>query len=564
MKANLWRRISEFYWYDFRICLTVITCIVALPAYYVLSFVGLPLAVTLGFLWWCWTYYEKANEPKLDFKRFNVLVVGAGFSGICMGVKLKKQGIPFVIVEKSNNPGGTWWDNKYPGCAVDVVSVLYQYSFFMRPNWSSLLAPRNEIVDYLEATLTHFKLWDHLKLDTKVKCSKWVREKKVWEVTITNDGQDEVLFATHIVSACGALRVPNIPDFKGLEDFSGQVYHSSKLDNDLVGKKVGLVGNGTSAAQIAPAIAKKVKKLIVFQRTPNWQVKRWNPKINRFIKMIFAYFPISMKFFRVIIYLLYEMFLPLLFPLKNANLNRFNRFMLTTEVKRQLKGNEEIFAKAIPDFPIGCKRFQLVSDYWPIFVDNKHVHLEVDPIDEITKDAIMTKSGTKHEVDVIVFSTGFKIEESICGFDVEANGFKIINHLKNEEFGGKSAYNSVCVEDFPNFFILLGPNGVLAHTTVVYMIECQANYVLDILKKMAEYNIASVDVKPEVVRKFEAEMDEKTSKLSISSPSCSSWYKNSAAKNRIIWPASTLAFYIRTRTANLLRDFNLDFVQQKD
>ena len=305
---------------DLKLLALVFALLVFFFLKYVLTLHVYVLLFILIVLYYTNQFYNRESSEKVynmlndrTNKPIKVCVVGTGFAGICMGVHLKKANIPFVMFEKSLDIGGTWWDNKYPGCACDVWTPIYQFSFCRNPNWSQFVAPAKEIQLYLKKVVLEFGLEKHIKLNTKILRAEWQEPSKSWCIE-TEDVDKTKLNFTHIVSGCGALRSPILPNIPGVDSFQGKSFHSQHWDStyDYKGKRVAIIGSAASAVQIAPAIAEEVKELFIFQRTPNWHVKKVNPVYPQWLKSIFRHFPFVMRLMGIFIF----------------NLLEFNRFLM--------------------------------------------------------------------------------------------------------------------------------------------------------------------------------------------------------------------------------------------
>jgi len=484
--------------------------------------------------------------------KVNICVVGAGFSGLCMGVKLKNAGIKFQILEKDSEVGGTWSANKYPGCRCDVWSVLYQLSFFFNPNWSTYQCPANEIRNYQKTLVAHFGLQNHIRLNTGVKRAVWDQDRCIW---IIETDTSETLEATHLISGCGVLRTPNIPDFKGIEKFKGKVFHSAQWDvkHNYKNQKVALIGSGASAVQIAPAIVDTVDQLYVFQRTPNWIAPRPEANFPEWYKTLLRKIPFLMTINYWLIFTIFETLA--LIWLRKGRGERLMRSLFKKSILKQVNGDVKLAEKLTPKYEIGCKRLLGMNDFVPMFANKPNAHLITEGIEEFTETGIKSKTGQEIDLDLAVLATGFKIEESICGFEIIGkNGV----NLRQQFDDFPVAFNGITVPNFPNFFILLGPNTVLAHSSVIFMIECQADYILNCVKNMLRHSIESIEVKDEKASKFRRQMDKWSLTRNITG-ACQGWYKNKDGINFVIWPSNLLHYWWITRKISLLENYRITF-----
>jgi len=344
--------------------------------------------------------------------RYNALVVGAGFSGLCVGAKLKKKGVPFTILEAASEVGGTWHHNSYPGAACDVWTTLYQFSFFQNPNWSRFVAPAKEIQEYLVSFANHFSLYPHIKFNTRVLSAAWIEETKDWEVNTAT----QTLRCKILISAVGALHKPSLPDIRGVGSFEGPSWHTAQWDHSvsLEGKRVGIIGSAASAVQVVPAIASQVGELRVFQRTPNWFFPKMDPVYPTWLKKVFCWMPFLMTVQRIFFFYMVEGWA--LLWLTKGWVSSLVQQLVERKMRSELSGAKPDLTEAlIPSYTIGCKRVLLSDEYLSCFKDNTHVHLETAPIKAVTRTGVDTRDG-HHELDILVYATGFDIQASICSF----------------------------------------------------------------------------------------------------------------------------------------------------
>jgi len=495
-------------------------------------------------------YQTSVTRPKkiINGDNYNVIVVGGGMSGLCAGAKLAQAGVPFTIFESGHEVGGTWHYNTYPGCACDVWTTLYQFTFFPNPDWSRFVATAAEIKQYLETFARKYDLYPHIQFNTTVTSATWRPEDGVWKV-VTNQG---VLKCRILISACGALHQPLLPQIEGIHKFRGDSFHSSNWNHNLnlTGKKVGIVGSAASAVQIAPKLADNVGSLYVFQRTPNWYFPKFDPVYPEYVKKVFRTVPFTMTLMRWAFFLLVEGW-SMVWLHKSFVSDLFQK-VIEAGMRKQA-GNEALAQKLIPKYKLGCKRILLTSEFVPLF--NKHnCHLITDQIEQITSDGVETSS--EHiELDTIVYATGFDIEASFCPFDTFGR-----NSLKLREYLHENpcAYLGMTVPEFPNFFFLLGPNTVLAHSSVIYMIECQVDYVIKSINLMANLHIKSMEPRRDKTEDYQEKMGTWTLNKNFST-NCKSWYKNKDGKNFVLWPSNLLQYWRMTFSPNLLEDYKLDF-----
>jgi cation diffusion facilitator CzcD-associated flavoprotein CzcO len=471
-----------------------------------------------------------------------IVIVGSGFAGLCMAIRLKQAGFHrFVILEKNEDLGGTWRDNQYPGCACDVPSHMYSFSFELNPHWSAMFAPQQEIWAYLRRCADSYGVTAHIRYGRAVQRMEWDDRARRWSV-VTSGG--EVYQARAVVSGIGALHVPSIPDIPGAEEFTGRAFHSAQWDHSgsLSGQRVAVIGTGASAIQFIPEIAKQAAQVHVFQRTPPWIHPRPDVQIPRAVRDTFAAAPLTMRAFRDGIYWMLELRAVgfAVHPRLMAPLQR----MAERHIERQIR-DPELRAKVTPDYTIGCKRILLSSTYYPALT-RPNVSLVTEPIDRITRTGLACADGSSYPADVIIYGTGFRTVEALTELDVAGrDGVKLQDVWRD----GAEAYHGITVEGFPNFFLLLGPNTGLAHNSVVFMIESQVQHVLACLRLLARENSETIEVRAPAVRRFNDRIQRRLRRAVWSEGGCRSWYLDADGVNRALWPGFSFEYWARTRRA---------------
>ncbi|ROO89768.1 cation diffusion facilitator CzcD-associated flavoprotein CzcO [Actinocorallia herbida] len=466
-----------------------------------------------------------------------IVIIGAGFAGLGMGIKLKEAGHhDFVILEKASDLGGTWWENTYPGCACDVPSPMYSFSFELNRNWTELFAPQPEIQRYLAHCAEKYDVKKHIRFDSHVEAVEYDDAAARWNVAL---GDGEVLRPRAVVSGVGALHVPNFPEVPGLETFQGKAFHSAEWDHsyDLSGKRVAVIGTGASAIQFVPQIAKKAARTTVFQRTPAWIQSKPNIKLPAAFKL-----PGVPRAVRNVVYWVLEA-RAVGFAL-DPRLSGPMKWMATSHLKRQVK-DPELRRKLTPDYTIGCKRVLLSNDYYPAMARDD-VDLVTDGIAEVRANSVVTRDGREIEVDAIVFGTGFKVVDAMDSWVITGrNGQKIQQAWEN----GIEAHHGTTLPGFPNFFMLLGPNTGLGHNSVVFMIETQVAHILSLLKLLSETGATTVEPKPEALRAYNDKLHKRLRRAVWNEGGCDSWYLDKDGVNRTIWPGFTFEFWSDSRKA---------------
>src|SRR5216684_3403471 len=474
----------------------------------------------------------------------DVLIVGAGFSGLCMGIKLLDAGLnSFLIIEKSEDIGGTWWDNRYPGCACDIPSHLYSFSFAPSTEWSRMYPGQQEIHDYLKRCVEQYGLAPYLRLNTRFREAIWDESEGVWNAT-ADDGMR--IRARVLVSGMGALHVPRYPDLQGAERFSGPAFHSATWDHnvDLAGKNVAVVGTGASAIQFVPQIAPRAGKLYLFQRTPPWIVPRLDFAFSEKWRRRFRSFPITRRALRQFLFWRQE------FRVFGFLGNQTFRKMVEAIARRHLARNIEdpkIRAALTPGYQLGCKRVLVSDDYYPT-LNRSNVELVTEGISDVCPRSIVTRDGVERPMDVLIYGTGFRATEPLIGCRVVGKGGVEIHDAWRKRM---SAYLGVTVSGFPNLFILLGPNTGLGHNSVILMIEAQVRYTMNCLKLMKRGKQRVLEVRSEVQHRFVEEIYRRMSGTVWQSGGCHSWYQDqNTGEITAIWPGSVISYHSRMRSGS--------------
>ncbi|TWP52590.1 NAD(P)/FAD-dependent oxidoreductase [Lentzea tibetensis] len=470
-----------------------------------------------------------------------VLIVGSGFSGLGMAIELKRRGEhDFVVLEKADDLGGTWRDNSYPGCACDVPSHMYSFSFELNPRWSRTFAGQQEIWDYLREVAKKYGLRPHIRFGSKVSGAQWDDEAKRWHVT-TEHGDTYTAHA--LVAGVGALHIPNIPSLPGIENFNGKTFHSAEWDHSysLAGKKVAVVGTGASAIQFVPEIAPEVGSLKIFQRTPPWIMPKADREIRGWEHRMFRALPFTQRLYRNFVYWVRES--SALGFAVNPKIMEFAQGIALKHMKTQVP-DPALREVLKPDYTMGCKRVLISDDYYPA-LQRPNVSLLTSGISEVRESSIVDADGVEHDVDVIIYGTGFHVADSFDYLDIQGKGG--VDLAKKWREQGIETYFGITVAGFPNLFFLLGPNTGLGHNSVVFMIESQIRYVSQCLELMNSLQAEEIDVRPDAQRRFNTELHRKLSKGVWTQGGCKSWYLDAQGINRTIWPGFTWRYWMRTK-----------------
>ena len=461
----------------------------------------------------------------------SVAVIGSGFSGIGLAINLRKAGVEgFAVLERGDGVGGTWHYNTYPGCACDVPSNLYSFSFAPNPDWSRTYSRQPEIRAYLERVVDQFGVRPKIRLNTEVLQATWDDDAQRWQLE-TSAGR---LTAKVLVSGTGPLVEPRIPDFPGLERFTGPKVHSARWDHslDLRGKRVASIGTGASAIQYVPKVAPVAEQLYVFQRTPPWIMPHSARPVKPIERRVYRRFPAAQRAARGGIYAARE--LMVLGFVKQPRAMKLLERIAGRHRERALK-DPELIAKTTPHHLIGCKRILPSNDWYPTLARD-NVELVTDGVAEVRERSIVTTGGRELEVDALLFGTGFHIIDMPIGRIVHGRDGR---SLADVWAGSPHAHLGSTVPGFPNLFILLGPNTGLGHSSMVYMIESQIAYVMDALKAMGDADV--VEVRPEVEAAYHAEMQRRM-QGTVWNTGCTSWYLDAKGDNPMLWPDWTWRF----------------------
>lgn len=468
----------------------------------------------------------------------DTLIVGSGFAGLGTAVKLDEAGRrDFLVLEKGDSLGGTWRDNVYPGCACDVESHLYSFSFFPNPDWTRTFARQPEIRAYLEATADRYRLRDRIRFGVHVVGAEW--DGVAWDVH-TSDGA--TLRARFVVFGTGALHDPAVPEIEGLDRFSGKAFHSAQWDHsvDLTGKRVAVIGTGASAIQFVPAIAPSVAHLTLFQRTAPWVLPKPDRPIPPSRRTMFRRFPVLQRLQRLSLYWRHEALVAgFLHPRIMKAVQRGAGLYL----RRVFAGDPDLRRTVTPDFTMGCKRILMSNDYYPA-LRRDNVAVETTGISRITETGVVTADGVEHPADVIVFGTGFAVAEGLATMAITGrDGAKLADAWAS----GPEALLGTTVAGFPNLFTVVGPNTGLGHSSIVFMVESQVNAVLDAMRTVDRHHAVAIDTRPEAQAAYNAELQERLAKAVWATGGCASWYLDAHGRNRTLWPGYTFTFRRRTR-----------------
>ncbi len=500
---------------------------------------------------------EIAKKTRENFK---VVIAGAGFSGLVMGVRLKQAGIPFVIIEKNKEVGGTWYENTYPGIGVDTPCHFYSFSLKPNPDWPAFFSKGSEILAYLKSIAEEFGVLEHIRFEEEIKSAQYDESSCRWMIkTEKSGGGVSALEANVFVSAVGILNRPAIPRLPGLEDFKGPKFHTAQWDHsvDLKGKKVAMVGTGATGIQVGPAIVDEVAQLSIFQRSKHWIIKHpmYHEQVPAEVTWASKHIPYYLDWFRFqLFWAASDGFYPTLkidphWSDPKHSLNAENAQMreeLIAYIKSELGDRTDLLEKVVPDYPPFGKRM-LRDNNWFRMLRRPNVDLFAGEIDHIEADGIVA-GGKKYPADVIVFASGFHASRMLWPMDVKGKAGQTIRSLWGDD--DPRAHLGITVPGFPNFFLLYGPNTNLAHGgSAFFHSECQVRYICEALREMIENDWDELEVKEEVFEEYNRKVDAEHRGLVWSHPGVTSWYKNK--KGRVIMNSPWRLAVYRQFTADI-------------
>jgi cation diffusion facilitator CzcD-associated flavoprotein CzcO len=488
------------------------------------------------------SHAPEATPSGAPVHEHHVVIVGAGFSGIGMAARLRSMGVDdLVVLDRGNDLGGTWRDNSYPGASCDVPSNLYSYSFALNPEWSRSFPSQAEIWDYMRACVDRFDVGRHLRFGQSVDEARWDDDARRWDVRTTRGDRYR---APIVVWATGPLSEPSIPDFPGLDQFRGKVFHSARWEHgfDLRNKRVCVVGTGASAIQFVPQIAPEVQHLYLHQRTPPWIFPRRDRGVSRLRKLLYRKLPATQRLSRLRIYAIFESLLSVFVgrgtrrkaAVRNAALKHLESQVSDASLRERLT----------PHYEPGCKRLLLSDDYYPS-LSRPNVEVVDSPVASFTAHEVVAHDGIARPVDVVIMGTGFDAAEPpYAEHIVGKDGARLSEVWKAN---GVEAYAGTAVAGFPNLFLMIGPNSTLAHNSMIYMIESHINYIASALAFMRRPGVHSVEVKPPVQRRYNERLQTRLEHSVWVEGGCSSWYLDHRGRNTTLWPDHTWKFRRLTR-----------------
>ena len=480
------------------------------------------------------------NQMLFDYE---VAIIGTGFAGMGVAIALNRVGISdFTLLEKSDDIGGTWRDNQYPGACCDVPSQLYSFSFELNPDWSHRFSPAEEIHAYQQHVMDKYKLRERTRNDFGVGSASYTDGG--WLLVSTRGEQVRVRY---VISAIGALHIPHKPAFAGLGRFEGKVMHSAEWDRtyDYSNKEVIVIGSAASAIQIIPQLAKVASHVSVIQRTASYFIPRKDRIVSRFEKLLFRRLQLFQRLFRWRQYCFNDFLFHSNFLVKSSLAKKYVHHLVRKHLRRQVQ-DPDLIDKLTPDYEIGCKRLLLSDNFLPA-LQRQNVTLLTDGIDHFTEHGLATQAGEEIDADLVVLATGFQTTRLFGDMTINGpDGLSMEKAWANEI----RAHRSVAINGFPNFFMMYGPNSNLGHSSIIIMIEAQARYISRLLKHAIESGKPTITVRPEAEAAYNEEI-QKALENTVWNTGCHSWYKDKNGHIFSLWPHSTTRFIREMRRAPL-------------
>ncbi len=499
------------------------------------------------------TWHANGTTP------YSVAIIGAGMSGILAAIRLKQAGVPFTIIEKNDDVGGTWLENTYPGARVDVPSAFYSYSFAQKVDWPSTFSTQEALLNYFRDCADRYGLRDDIRFSTEVDAVTFDETTCSWSLNVkTPDGGEDTIKAQAVISAVGQLNRPKMPDIQGMSTFEGPSFHSARWDHnvDLKGKRVAVIGTGASAAQFIPIIADEAEQIDVFQRTANWffPVPNYHEETPPGLRWLFRQIPHYLDWFRFWLFwtttdgLLPSAYVDESWPDKTASVGEANdqlRGILTMYMQSQYADRPDLFEKALPGYPPAAKRILLDNGIWAQTMKRENVSLITTGIKEVTPRGILTVDGEEHPADVLVYGTGFQASRFLTPMKVVGRGGVDLN----KQWDGEArAYMGITVPNFPNFFMLYGPNtNLVVNGSIIFFAECEVQYVLGCLRMLIEGDHRAIDCKRDIHDAYNERIDAANRLRAWGASTVNSWYKNEKGHVTQNWPFNLIEYWQQTR-----------------
>jgi 4-hydroxyacetophenone monooxygenase len=483
------------------------------------------------------------TDPSVHSEDFHVAIIGAGLSGICLAIHLARLGIRFSILEKNSSVGGTWFENQYPGCRVDVPNQFYSYSFKSNPNWTGYYSEQPEILNYLRDCVDESRIGDRIRLSTEVISAAYEPDSCCWQLELRTPTGKQRLEANVVVTAVGQLNRPNIPEIEGLSDFPGKVIHTAQWDpaDDVTEKRIAVIGTGASAMQLVPNIAQAAAHVALFQRSPQWAIpnRDYLRKVSAPHRWLLTEVPLYRSWYRFgLLWRHGDATFPMLridpnWPGHARSISAHNervRQSLTSYIERELEGREDLIAKALPDYPPFSKRL-LIDNGWFQTIRRPNVELVVDPVVRIESNALITSNGQRFEVDMIVFATGFHASRMLWPLYIRGRDGDILSDVWEDD--DPRAYLGITTPGFPNLFFMYGPSTNVAHGgSIFFQAECQTRYIVSCLREMIERRYTAIECKDDPFLSYNQKLDDAVCDFVWASTRVDNWYLNT--KRRVV------------------------------
>jgi 4-hydroxyacetophenone monooxygenase len=494
-------------------------------------------------------------------KRFRVAIIGAGVSGVLAAIRLRQAGIPFVLFEKNEDVGGTWLENRYPGCGCDTPNHFYSYSFDLHAGWSEYYSKRDELWAYVRRCVDKYGIASDIRFATRVISAHYDEASHVWQVHSQKGNQFGTETFSAVISAVGQLNLPSIPKIPGAGSFAGPSFHTARWPKGLsvAGKRVAIIGTGASAMQVGPAIASQVERLSIFQRSPQWMIpnRNYHRTVTSNVQWLLEKLPFYSRWYRFLLmwgfgdnlhqHLQVDPEWPNPTMSTNAKNHEFRAFALR-HIEKEVGDDPDLLKKVIPKYPIFGKRL-LMDNHWYKMLRRENVDLIDTPIKEIEADGVVTSDGVRHAADVIVYATGFQAQRMLAGIDIVGLGGE---HLR-DRWGDDDprAYLGITVPGFPNLFVLYGPNTNLAHGgSAIFNSECQVRYVMRSIQYLIENGLSAMDVRRDVHDEYNQRVDEATARTVWALPGISNWYKSRSGRITQNSPWTMCEYWHMTKEMN--------------
>ncbi len=504
-----------------------------------------------------WTHAALAPD-----REFSVAVIGAGMSGLATAVRLEQAGIDYVVLEKDDDVGGTWFENSYPGCRVDIPNHLYSYTFAQKADWSEHYSTQRVLLDYFRDCADRFGIRPHIRFGTEVTEATFSEEFCNWRLTVRTSRGAEELVVDAVVVAVGQLNRPKVPDIPGSMSFAGPWFHSARWDDkvDLAGRRVAVIGTAASAVQLCPIVAEEAAELEIFQRTPNWflPVPIYHDEVAEGLRWSLTHVPSYSQWYR------FALFSRLSEGLEPAAvvepdwqprdrsvgvLNDLLRAVLDEYLRSEFQDRPDLLTQVLPAYPPASKRMLLDNGIWARTLKRDNVHLVTAPIERITPAGIVTNDGGEHDVDVIIYATGFQASRFLTPMKVTGRGGVDLHERWD---GDARAYLGMMVPGFPNLFCLYGPNtNIVVNGSIIFFSECAVNYIMGCLKLLLAEGHAAVDIREDVHAEFNARVDEANQLCVWGASTVNSWYKNERGRVSQNWPFPLIDYWRRTRAPDV-------------